>query len=265
MVRCPLCQQESLRIIAVITHGEVIRKLLRHLKRMADPPPMAPAHVRQEAFAWSSACPRRGCRRPIPARWLVGATPPLSGPAPAMPPLPARGGGMAVRRQCPPSASRCCPWAASLAMETCGTPTRFVAVSHAARSRSTIVASTTRPATARIAVCARGRHQAPSSLLLAAHSYATVCRCDSSHGPIVSPGVCQSGSEQMAKVGDPSPHARPARERPPAGGLRAAGRAHGQPPGAGVGRRPVAATTPRVHAPRDCGTIAFEMPIRGVS
>ena len=49
MVRCPLCQQESLRIIAVITHGEVIRKLLRHLKRMADPPPMAPAHVRQEA------------------------------------------------------------------------------------------------------------------------------------------------------------------------------------------------------------------------
>jgi len=55
MVRCPWCQRGSLRIIAAITQGEVIRKILRHLKLAVDPPPMAPARVRQEAFAWSSA------------------------------------------------------------------------------------------------------------------------------------------------------------------------------------------------------------------
>ena len=38
-----------------ITHGEVIRKILPHLQLSADPPPMAPARVRQEACAWSSA------------------------------------------------------------------------------------------------------------------------------------------------------------------------------------------------------------------
>src|SRR6266705_363007 len=42
-------EQGSLRIIAAITQGEVIRKILRHLKRAVDPPPMAPARVRQEA------------------------------------------------------------------------------------------------------------------------------------------------------------------------------------------------------------------------
>jgi hypothetical protein len=55
MARCPFCQQGSLRIIAAITHGEVIQKILRHLKLAVDPPPIAPARVRQEAFAWSSA------------------------------------------------------------------------------------------------------------------------------------------------------------------------------------------------------------------
>ena len=55
MARCPCCQQGSLRILAALTHGEVIRKILRHLKLAADPPPIAPARVRQEAFAWSSA------------------------------------------------------------------------------------------------------------------------------------------------------------------------------------------------------------------
>jgi hypothetical protein len=55
MARCPWCQQGALRLIAVITHGEVIRKILRHLERAADPPPIAPARVRQAAFAWSSA------------------------------------------------------------------------------------------------------------------------------------------------------------------------------------------------------------------
>ena len=55
MARCPWCPQGTLRIIAAITHGEVVWKILRHLKRAADPPPIAPARVHQEAFAWSSA------------------------------------------------------------------------------------------------------------------------------------------------------------------------------------------------------------------
>jgi hypothetical protein len=50
--RCPFCQRGSLRIIAAITQGEVIRKILRHLKRAADPPPIAPARARQETFDW---------------------------------------------------------------------------------------------------------------------------------------------------------------------------------------------------------------------
>jgi hypothetical protein len=54
MARCPCCPQGALRIMAAITQGEVIRKILRHLKLAVDPPPIAPARVRQEAFAWSS-------------------------------------------------------------------------------------------------------------------------------------------------------------------------------------------------------------------
>jgi hypothetical protein len=54
MACCPFCQRGALRIIAAITQGEVIRKILRHLKRAVDPPSIAPARVRQEAFAWSS-------------------------------------------------------------------------------------------------------------------------------------------------------------------------------------------------------------------
>jgi hypothetical protein len=55
VARCPWCQRGGLRIIAAITQGEVIRKILQHLKLSADPPPRLPARVRQEAFAWSSA------------------------------------------------------------------------------------------------------------------------------------------------------------------------------------------------------------------
>jgi putative transposase len=54
MARCPWCQQGALRILATITQGEIATKILRHLKLTADPPPIAPARVRQEAFAWSS-------------------------------------------------------------------------------------------------------------------------------------------------------------------------------------------------------------------
>jgi hypothetical protein len=40
MARCPFWQQGSLRIIAAITQGEVIRKILSPLKLAADPPPL---------------------------------------------------------------------------------------------------------------------------------------------------------------------------------------------------------------------------------
>ena len=50
--RCPFCQRGALRIIAAITQGEVIRKILCHLKRAADPPPIAPPRARQETFDW---------------------------------------------------------------------------------------------------------------------------------------------------------------------------------------------------------------------
>ena len=52
MARCPWCQQGMLRLIAVITQGEVIRKILRHLKLAADPPPIAPARTRQAHCDW---------------------------------------------------------------------------------------------------------------------------------------------------------------------------------------------------------------------
>ena len=52
MARCPFCHQGTLRIIAVITQGAVISKILRHLKRAADPPPIAPVHARQATFDW---------------------------------------------------------------------------------------------------------------------------------------------------------------------------------------------------------------------
>jgi Putative transposase len=51
MARCPWCQRGVLRIIAAITQGEAILQILRHLKLSADPPPLAPARVHQEAFA----------------------------------------------------------------------------------------------------------------------------------------------------------------------------------------------------------------------
>jgi hypothetical protein len=52
MGTCPLCQHGVLRLIAVITQGEVISKILQHLKRSADPPPIAPARTRQAACDW---------------------------------------------------------------------------------------------------------------------------------------------------------------------------------------------------------------------
>jgi len=52
MGTCPFCQRGVLRLIAVITQGEVIRKILRHLKLSADPPPLVPARSRQAPCDW---------------------------------------------------------------------------------------------------------------------------------------------------------------------------------------------------------------------
>jgi putative transposase/transposase-like zinc-binding protein len=53
MVHCPWCQCGTLRLIAVITQGEVIGKILRHLKLATDPPPIAPARARPEMYAFA--------------------------------------------------------------------------------------------------------------------------------------------------------------------------------------------------------------------
>jgi hypothetical protein len=52
MATCPFCQRGALRLIAVITQGEVISKILRHLKLSADPPPIAPVRSRQATCDW---------------------------------------------------------------------------------------------------------------------------------------------------------------------------------------------------------------------
>jgi hypothetical protein len=52
MATCPFCQRGVLRLIAVITQGEVIHKILRHLKLSVDPPSITPARSRQAPFDW---------------------------------------------------------------------------------------------------------------------------------------------------------------------------------------------------------------------
>src|SRR5438445_6001324 len=42
---CPFCQRGALWIIAAITQEAVITRMLRHLKRAAVPPPIAPARA----------------------------------------------------------------------------------------------------------------------------------------------------------------------------------------------------------------------------
>jgi hypothetical protein len=49
---CPLCPRGTLQSIAAITQAEVMRKMLRHLKRAADPPPIAPARARPAPCDW---------------------------------------------------------------------------------------------------------------------------------------------------------------------------------------------------------------------
>jgi Putative transposase len=80
----PFCHRGALRIIAAITQGEVIRKILRHLKLSADPPhhacPFAPSSVRLgRLIGWvRSPQPSRAVGRaphwPMPSRVASGAT-----------------------------------------------------------------------------------------------------------------------------------------------------------------------------------------------
>jgi len=87
MARCPWCQQGALRILATITQGEIITKILRHLKLTADPPPVAPARgsARKPSpgplpdRAWCVADPSPAavvwssvCGLPFPCRWGGG-------------------------------------------------------------------------------------------------------------------------------------------------------------------------------------------------
>ena len=96
----PWCQQGTLRLIAVITQGEVMRKRLRPLKRAADPPPITPARARQTPCDWvaSGHDDTRGLGRPVRAVAVgadlrVCALPAQSTPL-RLPPLPpARRGG----------------------------------------------------------------------------------------------------------------------------------------------------------------------------
>ena len=60
MVRCPLCYQGTLRLIAVITQGEVIGKILRHLKRSVAPPSRLPAPAKHRSTGWPKPTPARG-------------------------------------------------------------------------------------------------------------------------------------------------------------------------------------------------------------
>ena len=46
------CQRGTLRLIAVITQGEVIRQILRHRTCAADPPPIAPVCARHASCDW---------------------------------------------------------------------------------------------------------------------------------------------------------------------------------------------------------------------
>ena len=55
MERCPRCHQGTLRIIAAITAGSVIHRILRHLKLALEPPSLAPARLEQGQVAWVSA------------------------------------------------------------------------------------------------------------------------------------------------------------------------------------------------------------------
>ena len=54
MARCPRGHQGTLRPLAAIPYRPIIGRILRHLNRAADPPPIAEAYVEQACCAWAS-------------------------------------------------------------------------------------------------------------------------------------------------------------------------------------------------------------------
>jgi hypothetical protein len=60
----PLCRRGSLRIIAAITQESVMTRILRHLKLVSVPPPIAPARLRQERYALSTKPTTHGVGSP---------------------------------------------------------------------------------------------------------------------------------------------------------------------------------------------------------
>lgn len=63
---------ELLAKLAALTPGAVLRQSLQPWQRTVGPPPIAPARLRQEAFARSTACPWRLLRLRSPLTAPMG-------------------------------------------------------------------------------------------------------------------------------------------------------------------------------------------------
>lgn len=55
MASCPFCRHGTMYIISAITQEEVTTRILRHLKLVSEPPPIAPARLRQAIWAFDDA------------------------------------------------------------------------------------------------------------------------------------------------------------------------------------------------------------------
>ena len=55
MASCPFCRRGALHLICAITQEEVTTRILRHLKLASVPPPISPARLCQEIFAFDEA------------------------------------------------------------------------------------------------------------------------------------------------------------------------------------------------------------------
>lgn len=75
LATCPRCQQGTLRIIAAITHVQVIRNILRHLKRALDPPPIAPSRSSQALLAGAAPCASSASSGLLVCRWEAEVRP----------------------------------------------------------------------------------------------------------------------------------------------------------------------------------------------
>jgi Putative transposase len=126
MARCPWGQQGALRILAPITQGEIITKILRHLKLTADPPPIAPVRVRPGSL-------RLVFYLTAPGVSQTRLRQPSSGPPSEVSPFPAGGeGGPAYVLPAPPCVSLPLVCRLPCLAASC-TPARFVPVSHCVR------------------------------------------------------------------------------------------------------------------------------------